>query len=91
MGESLDVTLDSSAVHARRWTQGGWLDASAQSIRRVDFVLDHSYFKEPVGELRLIDHNKKVKGRLICKVAIEALVQNDTLLAIDTASLKALS
>ena len=43
--EGLDVTLDGSAVYTCRWTQGGWLDASARSIRRVDFVLDCSYFK----------------------------------------------
>ena len=45
MREGLDVTLDGSVVYARRWTQGRWLDASAQFIRRVDFVLDRLYFK----------------------------------------------
>ena len=43
--EGIDVTLDGWAVYACRWTQDGWLDASARSIRRVDFVLDRSYFK----------------------------------------------
>ena len=43
--EGLDVTLDGSAVHARRWTQGGWLNMSARSIKRVDFILDRLYFK----------------------------------------------
>ena len=48
MWEVLDVTLDGSTVHARRWTQGRWLDASAQSIRRIDFVLDRSQIEEPI-------------------------------------------
>ena len=46
MGKGLDVTPDSSAVHACKWTQGGWLDASARSIRRVDFVLDRLQFEK---------------------------------------------
>ena len=48
MGKGLDVTLDGSAIHAYRWIQGRWLDASAQSIRRVDFVLDRLQFEKPI-------------------------------------------
>ena len=51
MGEVLDVILDGSAIHARRWTQGGWLDANAQFIRRIDFVLDRLQIKEPIESI----------------------------------------
>ena len=52
MREGLDVTLNGSAVYACRWTHIGWLDASAQFIRRIDFVLDHSQFKEPIKPVK---------------------------------------
>ena len=48
IGEGLDITLDGSAVHARTWIQGGWLDANTSSIKKVDFVLGHLQFKEAI-------------------------------------------
>ena len=86
MGEGLDVTLDDSAVHARRWTQGGWLDASAQSIRRIDFVLDRSQIEEPIGPIeryrkhRPIETNRPTdRGRLIgeAESARQQVTEND--------------
>ena len=46
MGEALDVTLYGLTVHARRWTQGRWLDASV--IRKIDFILDRLQFVKPI-------------------------------------------
>ena len=40
MEEGLDVTLDGSMVHIRRWIQGEKFDANMQSIKKIDFVLD---------------------------------------------------
>ena len=72
MGEGLDVILNGSAVHARRQTQDGWLDASAQSIRRIDFVLDRLQIEEPIEPIEQyqkhwpIETNRLTdRGRLI--------------------------
>ena len=62
MKNGLDVTLDSLAVHARKWTQDEWLDASVQFIKKRDFILDCLQFEELMGknnsfkeQLRTID------------------------------------
>ena len=61
MGEVLDVTLDGLAVHTRRWTQGRWLDASAQSIRRVDFLLDCLQIKELIEPREQYQKHQPIK------------------------------
>ena len=45
-------------VYARKWIQGGWLDACAQSIRRMDFVLKHLEIKELIVKNDLYKQNQ---------------------------------
>ena len=40
--------VTSRSTKESHWRSHVWLDASAQSIRAVDFVLDRLYFKEQI-------------------------------------------
>ena len=86
MGEGLDVTLDGSAVHACRWTQDGWLDASVQFIRKIDFVLDCLQIEEPIRPIKQYQKHRPIKtnrptdrGWLIGKAesVCEKVTEND--------------
>ena len=86
MGEGLNVTLDGWAVHACRWTQGGWLDASAQFIRRIDFVLDRLQIEETIEPIKQYQKHRPIEtnqpanwGRLIgeAKSARKQITEND--------------
>ena len=76
--KGLDVTLDGSAVHARRWTQDRWLDASAQSIRSVYFVLDLILQISRSNNWDWLTITRRSSEKPICGTTADALIQSNT-------------
>ena len=61
--EGLDVTLDDPTVQCMQMGLAGWSDVSAWFIRAVNYVLDHSDFKEQIVRILKAQNTSKYKNQ----------------------------